>query len=80
MIDILVQIYRNKELKVCLDSYRLDFAATPRVGDFIAKHVGIEGSSDCYVERVVFIPKLNNSGDADVFLKCVQTEIDPNRL
>ena len=71
MIDILVRIYSDEELTQHVSSYRNDFIAVPRVDEYISKHVHIEGALTCCVKKVIFIPKLPNSQDCDVMLKCI---------
>ena len=80
MIDIFVRIYSDEELTYILGSYRLNFAAIPRVGDFIAKNNFIENSLDCYVKEVIFIPKHEGSSDCDVALRCVQADVRSSKL
>lgn len=77
MYDLAVFIYEDESLKKTIGSYRTSFTVFPRVGDFIGKHVRIDGSRNCRVEQVLIIPRDNlETTDADAIIKAVAVEKD----
>ncbi|KOP25023.1 hypothetical protein AMR41_16490 [Hapalosiphon sp. MRB220] len=77
MFDLAVFIYdqtdETKTNSIC--QYRARFGVVPRVGDYIYRHVGIEGAIDCRVINVAVVPKLDQSAtDADAIIKAIRVE------
>lgn len=79
MFDLFVRIYTrenyNKNKKQLHSCYRAMFAVMPNVGDYIARHIRIEGSADCQVMKIMVILKpVDGSTDADAFVEAVVSD------
>ncbi|WP_016871460.1 hypothetical protein [Fischerella thermalis] len=77
MFDLAVFIYDDTDETTAnsISQYRARFGVVPRVGDYIYRHVGIEGAIDCQVIKVSVVPKLDqNTTDADAIIKAVRVE------
>ncbi|MCP6762789.1 MAG: hypothetical protein NHB32_29425 [Fischerella sp. CENA71] len=77
MFDLAVFIYdQTDEAKANpIGQYRARFGVVPRVGDYIYRHIGIEGAIDCQVIKVAVVPKLDhNATDADAIIKAIRVE------
>ncbi|RAM53377.1 MAG: hypothetical protein C6Y22_01170 [Hapalosiphonaceae cyanobacterium JJU2] len=77
MYDLAVFIYdQTDETEAnAIGQYRAKFGVVPRVGDYIYRHIGIEGAIDCQVIKVAIVPKLDESAtDADAIIKAIRVE------
>ncbi|BAZ71365.1 hypothetical protein NIES4106_61620 (plasmid) [Fischerella sp. NIES-4106] len=77
MFDLAVFIYEQTDETRAnsIGQYRARFGIVPRVGDYIYRHIGIEGALDCQVIKVAAVPKLDeNTTDADAIIKAIRVE------
>lgn len=77
MFDLAVFIYeQTDETRTnSIGQYRARFGIVPRVGDYIYRHIEIEGALDCQVIKVAAVPKLDeNATDADAIIKAIRVE------